>query len=412
MALSVEQIMEALATIIADATVSDESGEPELDEEELERYEALEVELQTAQNHAGVLLRHAAYTTAVPPSGIHVAGTDEDEGDEVLNRAFEHYLRTGKENDDMVELRAQGEMAGTEGGFTTPDSFRKKLVDTLLAFGGVGAEAEQLNTANGNPMPWPTLDDTANTGAIVAEAGTFSGGADLVFGSATLGAYKYMAGGAGALPLRVSVELLQDSAFDVAALVASKLGIRIARIQATHLVTGTGVEEPQGLTDGLTGIEIAADTAGVVYDDLVTFIHSVDPAYRDNARWGFNDTTLETLEKLKDAAGDPIWRGHGATMVTGAQGDAGKVGQTGTLLGYPYFVDQAFPDITVANNTINWGVFGNIKQGMVVRRIKDVTLIVNPWTRAANGQVEYTAWARMDAVQQDTNAYVALTGEQ
>jgi hypothetical protein len=26
------------------------------------------------------------------------------------------------------------------------------------------------------------------------------------------------------------------------------------------------------------------------------------------------------------------------------------------------------------------------------------------------GEVEYSAWARMDAVPQDTNAYVALTG--
>ncbi len=83
-----------------------------------------------------------------------------------------------------------------------------------------------------------------------------------------------------------------------------------------------------------------------------------------------------------------------------------------TLLGYPVTIDQAFPTMTAASNTINWGVFGNLSEGYVIRRVKDVELLVNPYTRVANGQVEFTAWARMDGVQQNTNAYVALTGEQ
>jgi len=248
-----------------------------------------------------------------------------------------------------------------------------------------------------------TVDDTANTGEIVAENGTFAGGADLVFGTANLGAYKYMAGGAGAVPLRVSVELLQDARFDVQGLITRKLGERIARLQAPHLVSGTGSGQPLGLVYGLTGIEIADDTDGVTYADLVDFIHSVDPAYRENARWAFNDTSLATLQKLTDSNGDPIWRGSGAGLDQGLQGS--------TLLGFPVTIDQAFPDIDVDSNTVNWGAFGQLSEGYVVRRVRDVQLIVNPWTRASNGQVEFTAWSRMDATQQNTNAYVALTGE-
>lgn len=400
--MNVDEILEALAAIIASAE------DRPLTDEEAERYEALEGQLQAARRDVEIRSRQTAYETPVP-HGLHVAAPKDDD---TLERAFDHYLRTGRENQDLTELRAQGEAAGTEGGYLVPDEFRNKIVERMVAFGGIAGAAETITTGTGAPMSWPTLDDTANVGEIVNEGGTFSSGADIVFGQEELSAYKYMAGGGSQLPLRVSVELLQDSAFDVQGLVSRLLGTRIARIQATHLVTGTGINEPQGITTGLTGIELADDTAGITYADLVAFIHSVDPEYRDGAMWAFNDATLKLLELIEDSNGDPIWRPFNATMATGAQGDGGKVGQTGTLLGYPYLVDQAFPDIDVDANDVNWGVFGQLREGYLIRRVKDVTLIVNPWTRAANGQVEYTAWARMDAVQQNTNAYVALTGEE
>src|SRR3546814_12822638 len=88
-----------------------------------------------------------------------------------------------------------------------------------------------------------------------------------------------MAGGGSNAPLRVSFELAQDAAFDVEGLVSRKLGERIGRIQSTHLVTGTGSGQPQGITDDRTGVQLAANT-GVTYADLLTFVHSVDPAYR------------------------------------------------------------------------------------------------------------------------------------
>ena len=394
--MTVEEILAALQAIL------DEAGSEQLTDDQVERYERLEGQLDRTRKHEEIQKRHQAYNTVATPA-VHVTGAAKK--DDTLERAFEHYLRTGKENHDIVELRAQGSVNGSEGGYLVPDGFREKLVDRMKAFGGIAQVVETVSTSTGNPLPWVTVDDTANTGEIVAESGTFAGGADLVFGTASLGAYAYMAGGGSATPLRVPLELVQDSAFDVQKLVSDKLGERIARIQAPHLVTGTGSGEPQGITDGLTGIEIAADGNGVTYDDLITFIHSVDPAYRETGcRWAFNDASLATIKKIKDSHGDPIWRPASADMGTETGG--------GTLLGYPVTIDQAFPNISVASNTVNWGVFGNLSEGYVVRRVKDVEVLVNPYSRMANRQIEFSAWARMDAVQQNVNAYVALTGEQ
>lgn len=391
--MSVQAILDNMDAVVAEAT------DGVLSDEQVKRYEELEAELAKANKSEEILKRNTAYRTNVTPVIRATASKSED----TLERAFEHYLRTGKENADIVELRAQGAVNGSEGGYTVPDKFRTKLVDRMKAFGGIANVAEEINTGDGNPLNWPTLDDTGNVGEIVAEGGTFASGADMVFGTATLGAYKYMAGGGSNAPLRVSVELLQDSAFDVEALVADKLGERIARIQSTHLVTGSGSNEPQGIIDGLTGVQLAANT-GITYADLVAYVHSVDPAYRNGASWAFNDGTLARIRKLVDLDGRPLLQPQSTGSAASAMGGE-------TLLGFPVTVDQAFPDVTLNSGTVNYGVFGNLREGYLIRRVRDVVVIANPWTRAANGQVEFTAWARMDAVQQNTNAYVALTGK-
>jgi len=58
-----------------------------------------------------------------------------------------------------------------------------------------------------------------------------------------------------------------------------------------------------------------------------------------------------------------------------------------------------------------WGVFGDLRSGYVIRRVKDLTLIVNPYSRANEGKVQDTLWARADGVPQDTAAYRVLANE-
>lgn len=394
---TIEEILAEMQGII------DASAGRSLTDDEVTNYQALETELQATRRSGEITARHAAYNTPVTTIGP-VAEPKPDNG---LDKAFDHFLRSGKPNADMVDLQVTNAQSGgtaSEGGYLVPEGFRVKLIERMKAFGGIAGIAEELTTSSGNPLPWPTVDDTANVGEIVSDGGTFVSQADMVFGAKSLGAYSYMTGGSGGSPLRLPLELIQDSAFDLQSLLARLLGIRLARVQSTHLATGTGAGQPEGLVYGLTGVEPAADTAGITYDDLLTFIHSVDPAYRGSARWVFNDSSLKTLRQIKDSNGDPLWRSMTSTM--------GDSPSDGMLLGYPYTIDQSMPNIDIDNNTVNWGAFGDIREGYVVRRVRDVQLVVNPWTRAAYRQIEYTAWGRMDAAQQNPNAYVALTGEQ
>jgi len=365
-------------------------------DDEVNQYEALEKELAQARRSNEVRARNQAYNTV--QSVAHVGVPKPDDG---LDKAFDHYLRTGRPNADISGLQiTNAQSVGTDsaGGYLVPDQMRDRITERMKAFGGLANAVEVITTSGGNPLRWPTLDDTANSGVIAAEGtAPASGGADLVFGEKVLGAFKYVAPGAGNLPLRVSVELLQDSAFNVQDLVARKLGERIARKQAVDWVTGNGTTEPFGIDTGTSGT--AFTSAGITYAELVAAVHEVDPAYRMGASWSFNDATLAKIESIVDTTGRPILNDANAGIATGPQNR--------NLLGYPVVIDQAWPTYT-DGGTNKWGAFGDLRAGYVIRRVSELTLIVNPYSRANEGQVEYTLWARADGVPQDTNAYRVL----
>lgn len=396
--------MRTLAAILADMqALMDATAGRNLTAEEVTQYEALEAERAQVEASDAVRQRHGAYNVTVVPEGQPApAGGPRKRDDYTV--AFENYLRTGKPNADLERgpVNKQSEGVPSEGGYLVPDEFRTKLVERMKAFGGIGSVAERYTTGTGASVRWPTVDDTGNVGEVVEENGTFQAGSDVVIGSNSLGSYSYMAGGAGGLPLRLSRELVQDAAFDTEGLISRLLGTRIARLQAVHLATGTGVEQPLGLVTGRTPVQAAANT-GATFDDLVTWIHSVDPAYRQGSRWVMNDNTLAMFEKIKDSHGDPIWRGWGTDMATGLQ--------EGTLLGYPITIDQAMPDYDADDSTDLAIAFGRISEGYVVRDVKSVELLVNPYNRMQYREIEYTAWARMDATQQDLNAYIVASGK-
>jgi len=396
---TIEEIQDALDAIV---DPSPEAEVVDLTDEQIADVEALTAELETARARRERVATLAAKAREgrerATPALIVREGRKVSE---TIDQAFSAYMRTGQDNADIQELRnAQSEGTPSEGGYTVPPSFRQKLIDRMVAFGGLANEVETITTTDGRILPWVTIDDTSNQGEIVDEGGTFSAGADLVFGSNNLSAYSYMSGGASGNALRLPRELAIDSSFNLEQLVANKLGMRIARLQAAHLTTGTGVSQPKGITRGLTGTASVAST--LAYADFVNYIHAVDPAYRTpDCVWAMNDASLKTIRKLLDTTNRPLLKGvDEAALSTDAGGTS--------ILGYRVVIDQGFANIA-ANSTTNWGVFGNLREGYVIRRVRDIELLVNPYSRMNNRQIEYSAWARMDATQQNTNAYTALT---
>jgi HK97 family phage major capsid protein len=384
---SIEDIVAAMKAIADTAEQENRS----LSDDEITTYEGLERELSAANKTAEIRNRQKAYET---PSFNVI--TPQAKGDEVLERAFENYLRTGMPNADITELRAQGS-TDSAGGYTMPPGFRTKMVEVQKKFGGIRSVAEVITTETGNTLEYPTNDDTANSGDITAESAAVSSGADLVFGTVSLGAFKYTSAGAGSnLPVRVPVELLQDSAFDVAALVTRKLAERIHRKQATDFAVGAGsTSGPNGLFTTTANENDGGTT--LTYAKLLTTYHDLDPYYRDNAVWVMNDSTLEELEGLVDGSQRPLIQPNANAGIGGAPSN-------GTLLGKRIVIDNA----TVTTSGNMYVAFGDIKEGYIIRDVKDVAVVVNPYSRATYGEVEYHGWARADGDIQNRSAFVTI----
>lgn len=391
---TIDEITSAMTALV------DGAADRSLTDDEVTTYEGMEQELRGVQRTEQIRTRNAAYNVVRTPAGVPQPRTGASDAPSDLDRAFTNYLRTGVPNQDIAGLRvsnAQGEGGSAAGGYLVPSGFRQRLVEVRKSFGGFAAEADSFDTGDGAPVEYPTLDDTANTGDITAESAAVTSGADLVFGTVNLGAYKYTSAGAGSnLPLRVSVELLQDSAFDIEGLVARKLGERIARKQAAHWITGTGVGQPLGVVASSLTADNTLDVADAVdYDDLMDTYDLLDAAYEPNAKWLMKKNTWSQIRGIVDTNGRPIVQ----DSTTGITGTPQK-----SLLGFPVIIDEGMPTLSSAADG-NCIAFGDFREGYVIRRVSGLVVVVNPYSRAANGEVEYSAWERADGNIQNRAAY-------
>ena len=277
---------------------------------------------------------------------------------------------------DNREQRAQSVGVAAEGGYLVPQGFSGELEKALKAFGGMREAARIRPTATGNDLPWPTVDDTSQVGEIVGENSAVSS-QDVTFGQVIMKAYKY-----SSKMVPVSIELLQDSAFDLNTELAPMLGDRIARINNTHFTTGTGVSQPRGVvTDAVLGVQgPVGQTTTVKYADLVDLKHSVNRAYRPGARWMLADTSLAVVEKLVDNQGRPLWQPGIAA------------GAPDTILGYPYTINDDVPAMAANAKSILFGAF----QKYVIRDVLGVVLRRLEERYAELGQVAFIAFTRAD----------------
>lgn len=276
------------------------------------------------------------------------------------------------------EVRAQAVGTDSAGGYLVPTGFRASLMEAQKAFGGVRNVAQVVNTDSGNDIEWPTVDDTSNTGELLAE-NTAATEQDIAFGQKILKAYKY-----SSKIIRVPLELLNDSAFDLNSFVPKTAGTRIARITNTHFTTGDNSSKPQGVVTYSSAGPTAESATAVGYDDFVELEHSIDPAYRtsESCSWMFADSTLKLAKKLKDADGNPIW-------VPGM-----TAGEPDRILNYKYTINQDMAAAAINAKSVLFGDFSFF----VVRDVPSFTTVLRLTERYAEyGQVGFLVFTRHDA---------------
>jgi HK97 family phage major capsid protein len=255
-------------------------------------------------------------------------------------------LRGGVPKD--AELRVQSIGTTTAGGFTVPVELANQIIKSMALWGPMYDDdvCTVIRTASGNQINIPTVNDTSVVVVQHAEgtALTDDNSADATFGQRRLDAWVY-----DTKFIRFSMELAQDSIFNMEQLLGELLGERLGRRANTELTTGDGTGDPNGIVTASTLGVTAAAVAAITSDELINLVHSVNPAYRmsPKVRFMFNDTTLSAIRRLKDGQGQYLWQ----------LGDYTN-GIAPTLLGYPFSVNQAMTSPATAVRSVVFGDFG------------------------------------------------------
>jgi len=375
--------------------------------EESQTYDRLETDLDTKGDEITRQERfenRADEFSKVDRTGVVTPADSGPTGDDVAKgytEAFNRYLRNGitaLDHEDQKTLRAgwvdnpqnaAGVGTGSAGGYTVPPEFRQKLVERLMFVAAMRQLAEVITTDTGANLPWPTVDDTGNEGAILGE-NTQATEQDVTFGQNSLDAYTY-----SSKIVRVSLQLLNDNAFGLDTWLANALGGRIGRVQNRHFTVGTGTGQPDGIiTSASVGVTAAA-VGAVTYDELVDLTESLDPAYLStgNARFMMSQAARKLLRKLKDGQNRPLWE----PSLQSSTPD--------TLMGYGLSLNNYMSAPATGVKSIG---FGDIREAYVIRDVSDFALLRLTERYADYLQVGFLGFQRSDGTLQNAAAFKTL----
>ena len=185
------------------------------------------------------------------------------------------------------------------GGYLVPVEYDRRLIDVL--------EEENIMRRLGTKIV-TSGQHKINIAASKPAAAWIEEGGALTFGDATfdqiyLDAHKLH------VAIKVTEELLYDSAFNLENYIITMFGKALANAEEDAFLNGDGSGKPTGIFAATGGGNVQSTlTAALKSDDLLDFVYGLKRPYRKNASFIMNDATLASIRKLKDNNGAYIWQ--------------------------------------------------------------------------------------------------------
>ncbi|MEG2356236.1 MAG: phage major capsid protein [Clostridia bacterium] len=246
----------------------------------------------------------------------------------------------------------------TEGGYTVPDEFEHTLVQALEEENIMRGLVHVITTSSGD-RKIPLVTSKGSAQWVEEEAAIPE--SDDAFGQITLSAHKV-----GSM-IRISEELLHDSAFDLAGYITNEFARRVGAAEEEAIISGNGTHKPTGLLHATLGAETgvtAAAAAALTADELIDLQHSLKAGYRRKACWIMNDASVKLLRKLKDGNGQFLWQ-PGLLL-----------GQPDTLLNQKVLTSNYMPLPAVGNKAILYGDYSYYwladREGRSLQRLNEL----------------------------------------
>jgi HK97 family phage major capsid protein len=305
-----------------------------------------------------------------------------EDTDEIERKAFGNFLRKGRENLTDHDRRVLAEVERkvlTVGGSGSPElggaqlvpqTFVAEILRNLVLINPIRSIARVQQVAGG-PVLLPKR--VANLqGAWVAE-GAQHATDEPSYTQQSVAIFE------ARVTSEVSNQLLEDSAFDLAAELAFDLAQEFARLEGVAFTTGNGTSEPKGF---LTDATLPVTTGAITADSIIDLFYAVNDPYRSNGTWLMNSTNIATVRKLKTS-------GTGVYLWT----DSLAPGQPSSLLGRPVVEvpGLALPQSPAAQCV----AFGDWNQAYRIFDRVGLDILRDPYTRARNSIVAFHARRRV-----------------
>jgi len=265
------------------------------------------------------------------PKNVKPTATDE------YDAAFFDMLRNS--GDPMQVRNALSVGTDSEGGYTVPDEFDRKLVEALEENNIFRNLATIIKTGSGTHKI-PIAQD--NSEASWIDEGQEIPEGDTTFSQTTLSAYKL-----GTM-IKISNELVNDSAFDLASYIATRFGVRMGNAEEKAFITGDGDKKPTGVLAATGGAEngvTAASATKITFDDIFDLYYSLRSPYRKKATFLCNEDVVRQLMTLKDNTGNYIWK------------PSLDIAKPDTVLGRPIQTSSYMPEVKAGNKAVVFGDF-------------------------------------------------------
>tara|TARA_R110002153_G_scaffold11188_7_gene43184 strand:+ start:1689 stop:2909 length:1221 start_codon:yes stop_codon:yes gene_type:complete len=341
-------------------------------EGDLDRFESVNQKLVQQQKHAeGFEAKLGEIETMLKRPANAMEAKDVD----LSVKAWDTFMRKGEDHMDEMERKALTVGTAATAGNLAPAEYVEELIKVITEISPVRSVARVRQTSNKEiEVPSKTATFAA---AWTAEAGTRAETTGYTTSLNTIPTHEMYA------LVDISGALLEDSVFDLEAEMNIEFAEQFAKAEGAAFLTGNGTNKPTGILDSTTvASETAAAAAALATDDLMDLIHGLKSEYARSASFMMNRATLGAIRKLKDTAGAYIFQ----------TGFSGQAGLPNTILGHAYVEAPDMADIAAAAKPI---VFGDFRRGyMIVDRIA-LSVLRDPYSQAATGNVRYIARRRV-----------------
>lgn len=285
------------------------------------------------------------------------------------HKAFMSYLRKGEVAPELKVLKISDD---TTGGYLASPEVTQDLLKTITEFSPVRQVASVRTTGR------EAVEIRTRTGVFSAnwtgEVSTKTETTGLTFGLERIPTHELYA------MVDVSNWDLEDSDFNLEAILNAEFGERMGVAEGTAFISGNTTTRPEGiLTNANVGTANSGNATVITADGLITMYFTPKSGYVRDAKWLMRRATMAAIAKLKNNDNDYLLKRLGETP-------------TWSILGADVI---ECPDVPAEANAAYPVLFGDFKRGYQIVDRVGISVLRDPYSAATTNSIRFHARKRV-----------------